>query len=264
MITQIQLAAVAASAGAAAALFALQILGRRERRQIIKRREQSLVPGWRPGQKQSPPFDLSEMLRLDPDELPSKYNFFISAYIPRPIALVSSVSKSGHVNLAPFSYSSIVNHDPGIIVFSCVDKSSGGGDTLKNVEATKEFVVHIVSEWFLEAANHTCGNFAPEINEFFQSGLTPVSSFKVQPPRVAEAALAMECEVIQTIPMKNSKDLVSSTLVLGKVIQIHVNKNVYNQEKAIIVPEALRPVARLGGNTYSLIGDIFDIARPRV
>ena len=121
-----------------------------------------------------------------------------------------------------------------------------------------------MSEWFLEAANHTCGNFKPEVNEFDEAGLTPVPSAKVKAPRVAEAALAMECHVLHIIPLKNDDDKVTSTMVVGKVIKIHVNKHVYDSDNGVIIPEKLRPMARLGGNTYSTLGDIFDLARPKV
>lgn len=237
----------------------------RRRRQSVRRVTQTLHPKWEPGQKQGPPFDEHDVVTLDPArDLKSRYAFFISAYTPRPIALVSSVSASGDVNLAPFSYSGIVNHDPGVVVFSCVDKRKDGGDTLKNVKATREFTVHTISEWFLEAANHTCGNFKPDVDEFDEAGLTKVPGTLVRTPRVAEAALALECVVETILPFRNEAGDVTATMVVGKVVLVHVNKNVFDQEAGVIVPERIKAVSRLGGNTFSLLGDIFDLARPKV
>jgi len=122
-----------------------------------------------------------------------------------------------------------------------------------------------MSEWFLEAANHTCGNFAPEVDEFLESALTPVPSTRVAPPRVQEAALAMECLVEHVIPLARPDDgKVTATMVVGRVVLVHVAPHVFDQEKHVVVPEKLRPMARLGGNTYSQIGDVFDLPRPKI
>ncbi|KAJ8604247.1 hypothetical protein CTAYLR_009232 [Chrysophaeum taylorii] len=253
-----------AAAGGALASSLAMYLSMRRRRQRIRRVATSFVPTWSPGDTQQQEVVPPASLTLAPEDLKSKYNFFISAYVPRPIALVSSISYDGLINIAPFSYSGIVNHDPGTIVFSCVDKRKGGGDTLKNVKATREFVVHVVSEWYVEAANHTCGNFAPDVNEFESAGLRMISSTKVKPPRAAEAALAMECRVDHIIPMHNDTGAVTATMVVGRVVLIHVHEPAFDADKGVVLPEKLRPMARLGGNTYSTIGDIFDIARPKV
>lgn len=121
-----------------------------------------------------------------------------------------------------------------------------------------------MSEWFLEAANHTCGNFPEDVSEFDQAGLTAVECVKVAPPRVAEAAVALECVVRSIIPIPNETGTVTATIVVGTVVLIHVNQGVYDPHSQTIIPERLRPMARLGGNTYSCLGDIFDIARPKV
>jgi flavin reductase (DIM6/NTAB) family NADH-FMN oxidoreductase RutF len=68
-------------------------------------------------------------------------------------------------------------------------------DTYANIKATGEFTVNILSEWFVEAANHTCGEYPPDVSEWHLSGLTAVPSVKVKPPRVAESAINMVCSV---------------------------------------------------------------------
>jgi flavin reductase (DIM6/NTAB) family NADH-FMN oxidoreductase RutF len=82
-------------------------------------------------------------------------------------------------------------------------------DTLANIMATEQFVVNIISSWFVEAANHTCGNYDPGVNEFDLAGLTPLASAVVKPPRVAESALHMECELRHHWHVKNSKERLS-------------------------------------------------------
>ena len=229
----------------------------------VRRVNNTFDPSWKPGQKQPPPFAMDDVVSMTPDELVGKYRFFISAVVPRPIQFVSSVSSEGVVNLSPFSYSGLMCHDPATVVFSVVDKNRGGGDTLKNVRATREFVTHMMSEWFVESANHTCGNFDSSINEFEEAGLTQVESELVKPPRCAEAALALECRVDQLLDiMKEDGSGPQCTMVIGRVVKIHVNRAVYDEVNGVIDPEAFRPVARMGGNTYTALGDLFDLARP--
>ena len=90
----------------------------------------------------------------------------------------------------------VISHDPPCVMFSVCRKPTGDKkDTWANIEATGEFVVNIINDWFVNAANHTCGNFLADEDEFDLSGLTRVSSTKVKPPRVAESAFHMECKL---------------------------------------------------------------------
>ena len=68
-------------------------------------------------------------------------------------------------------------------------------DSLANILETAEFTVNVMSAWFIEAANHTCGNYDAGVDEFEVSGLTPLASEVVAPPRVAESAVHMECRL---------------------------------------------------------------------
>lgn len=150
---------------------------------------------------------------LASEEKWSKYSMLISAVVPRPIALVSSHDASSTRNCAPFrctecfvyvlfnlctsSYFGIICHDPLLISISVCTRGSAHGkkDTLRNIEDTKQFVVNIMSDWYVEAANLTCGEYPPEVDEIALSGLHTLPSTMVGPERIAEAAVQMECEV---------------------------------------------------------------------
>jgi hypothetical protein len=82
-----------------------------------------------------------------------------------------------------------------VAVSCCRSGARNGGlkDTLVNILETREFVVNIMSAWFVESANHTCGNYDTRINEFQVAGLTQLASEVVKAPRVAESAVHMEC-----------------------------------------------------------------------
>jgi flavin reductase (DIM6/NTAB) family NADH-FMN oxidoreductase RutF len=141
----------------------------------------------------------------------------------------------------------------------------------KNAERTfffnffvcREFVVNIISEWFVEAANHCCGNFSYGTNEMTLSGLTPVPSEKVTPPRVAESAVQLECIVRHVYDASTSTG--GSTVVIGEVVMWHVAQGVAGKSpsgKLVVDIQKLRPISRLGGNTYGRTNDIFDLPRP--
>jgi flavin reductase (DIM6/NTAB) family NADH-FMN oxidoreductase RutF len=113
--------------------------------------------------------------------------------VPRPIALTSTLSVDGTRNIAPFSYFNIVSHDPPHVALGiCKNPDGSKKDTLRNIEDTKEFVINIMSDWYVESANHCCGNFAPEEDELQRSGLmNPIPSQVVKPCRLAESAFHM-------------------------------------------------------------------------
>lgn len=229
-------------------------------------------PSWlhNPGGRSTSPYEQDDVITLLPEEIPKPnlYAFVISAFVPRPIAFVSSISSTGQHNLSPYSYFGCMGHNPPLVSIAiCRSPSRGGGkkDTLVNIEETKEFTVAIISSWFVEAANHTCGEYPPDIDEWVLSGLTQEPSTKVSAPRVKEAAVNMECIVrsIQEFEARDGKP--STAVVLGEVVAYHVNKGVTTTSptgKLVVDPVKLQPVSRLGGVTYGLTNELFDIARP--
>lgn len=205
---------------------------------------------------------------LDPAAQKSCYPLMISAYVPRPIAFVSTFSASGEGNLAPFSYSGIFSHDPPVIAVSIVSSSvnpDGKKDTLANIDATGEFVVNIMSTWFVEAANHTCANFPRGQDEFDEAGLTRVASHVVKPPRVAESAIHFECKLLHRQEIKNKAGKVTCTVVFGEAVLIHCAESIVegvDEGRPQVNFEKLKPLGRLGGNTYAVVTETFDLARP--
>ncbi|HUJ23316.1 MAG TPA: flavin reductase family protein [Bryobacteraceae bacterium] len=188
------------------------------------------------------------------------YKLMVGVIVPRPIAFVSTVSSDGILNLAPFSFFTGISANPPVICFSPMIRGSDGArkDTLRNIEAVKEFVVNIVSEEFAQRMNICSAEFPPEIDEFQMSGLTPVSSDLVKPPRVKESHINMECRLVQIVEV-SAKPL-GGSLVLGEVLRFHVDDELFNNYK--IDPDRLKPIGRMGGPTYTRTTDRFDMERP--
>ena len=129
------------------------------------------------------------------------YKLMIGSIVPRPIALVSSVDEANVRNLAPFSYFTACSANPPVVVFCPMLRPlpPTAKDTLRNVMATREFVVNIVSEEFVERMNATAATVGPEVDEFELSGLTPIASELIKPARVAESHVQMECRLLQVV-----------------------------------------------------------------
>jgi flavin reductase (DIM6/NTAB) family NADH-FMN oxidoreductase RutF len=183
-------------------------------------------------------------------------------YRARPIAFVSSVSAAGVLNLAPFSFFTAISANPPVVCFSPMIRGSDSKrkDTLENIEATREFVINIVSEDFAAKMNITSAEFPPEVDEFAASGLTPKPSDLVRPPRVGESRASMECELLQAVHV--SPKPLGGSLVIGEVLRFHVDDSIVDNFK--VDPASLTAIGRMGGPTYCRTTDRFDMVRPKV
>lgn len=197
--------------------------------------------------------------QIEPTE---RYKLLIGSVVPRPIALVSTISAKGEPNLAPFSFFTVASYDPMIVVFFPLRFKSGEEikDTVKNIRETAEFVVNITTEDIAEAVNTTSGLYAHGIDEFEVSGLTPQKSRIVKPFRVKESPINMECKLHKLISLGDKKG--SGDAIFGEVVHMHVRDDLISQGRIDI--HKLKPVARLAGRDWSKIGEIFGLDRPKV
>ena len=202
-------------------------------------------------------------MKIDPahENHVNVYKLMTGIIVPRPIAFVSTISVDGVRNLAPFSFFTGISANPPVICFSPMVRGSDSSrkDTLHNVEATKEFVVNVVSEEFAQKMNATAPEFPPEVDEFEVSGLTPVPSDFVRPPRVGEAKVSMECRFLQVVHVSHKP--LGGSIVLGEVLRFHVADSLFNDFK--IDPDLLHAIGRMGGPAYARTTDRFDMIRPK-
>lgn len=198
-------------------------------------------------------------MQIDPLKLtPSQvYAWMIRAITPRPIAWVSTVSKSGISNLAPFSYFAGVSSKPASLVFSCANRPDGSPkDTLRNLQAIPQFVVNIVSQDLAEAMAKTSTELSYEESEFEFAGLESQPSQRVRPPGVRLAPIRMECEVMQVIPV--GEEAGGSHLVLGKILLLDIDDKVLDANGKID-PDKLDSIGRMGGRMYCRTRDRFEM-----
>lgn len=188
---------------------------------------------------------------LDPADLSTgeMYQYLVSSVNPRPIAFVSSLDEHGVANLAPYSFFNTFSSDPPILVFSSNRRVQDNQtkDTLHNVQTSGECVINMVSFEIAEQMALTSVQYPATVSEFTESGLSPIASEVVKPPRVAESPVQMECKVEQIITLGESGG--AGHLVLCRLVRLHINEAVFD-EKGRIDPHRMDLVGRLGRAFY--------------
>lgn len=205
---------------------------------------------------------------VNPREVSAKdfYKILIGSVLPRPIAWVSTVSKEGVDNLAPFSFFTVASANPPVLCFAPAIKSERAEnktvgvpkDTLVNVRETGEFVVNVVSRHLVEAMNQTSYDYDRDVSEFDEVGLTREPSLLVKPKRVAESYINFECKLYKLIEI--GTEPMGGTLVMGEILLAHLSDKVFKDGKIDV--EVLDPIGRLGGLWYSGVKDRFELPRP--
>jgi flavin reductase (DIM6/NTAB) family NADH-FMN oxidoreductase RutF len=200
---------------------------------------------------------ITSTLRFDFDKITprERYKLLIGTVVPRPIAFVTTLSKDGVVNAAPYSFFNCLSADPAIVALGIEYRKTGGSkDTAQNVRDTGEFTVNIVSDAVLEAMNVCAVPFPPGVDELAKAGLHPLAGEKVKPPRIAECPAALECKHYQTLNIGDSREI-----ILGEVLCVHLRADAVNAANMHVDPVALDAIGRMGGHGYTRTRDHFDL-----
>lgn len=188
------------------------------------------------------------------------YRWLASTVTPRPIAWVSSVSSDGISNLAPFSFFQVISDAPPTLMVNVNLRDDGSPkDTLRNVQASGELVIQLVSFAQAEAMNASAAQLPHGVSEFECCGIASLTCERVGVPRVAAAAVAFECRVAQVLAYP--PDAPNCHLIFAEVLLAHVDDAVLN-DKGRIDPQKLDLIGRLGGMAYTRTRDSFEMQRP--
>jgi flavin reductase (DIM6/NTAB) family NADH-FMN oxidoreductase RutF len=203
------------------------------------------------------------MLHYEPKDLsvPEVHKLLLGGVAPRPIALVSTISKNGINNLSPFSFFNAFGANPPIVAFSPSRRGKDASlkDTYKNLIDTKECVIQAVTHSMVEQISLASAEFASDVDEFVKSGLTPINSDVVNPKRVKESPFQMECKLIEMKSIGEGGG--AANLAICEVVKFHVTEDIFTN--GIINPVKIDLVARMSGNFYSRAGmGVFEVEKP--
>ena len=201
------------------------------------------------------------MLTLNPETLSDReiYKLLIGSIIPRPVAVVATQSAKQILNIAPFSYFSIVSTSPTLVSISVQRKLGEMKDTARNLFTTKEAVIHILDDSNLTLANETAAPLDSDISELTRADFEVVESHTIATPGLKPAKIRFETTLYQHIPVKTDTE-VTADLFLLEIKAFQIDESIYHEGK--IDPRKLSAISRLAGNDYATIGEITTIARP--
>jgi len=197
-----------------------------------------------------------EMARLIPRD---RYKLLSGIVVPRPIAWITTLGPDGAINAAPFSYFNLMGSDPPVVVVGVGDREGEAKDTARNIAAMREFVINIVDETTAPAMNVSAGEYAYGVDELAKSGLTPVSSASVRPPRIAESPAHLECREVTTLTLGRTR------IIVGEVLELHIRADVVDAAAVRVHAERVHIVGRMHGRGwYTRTRDLFEMVRPRI
>ena len=176
---------------------------------------------------------------------------------PRPIGWITTVSKQGHVNLAPYSFFNLMSSQPPIVVFSSHPRK----DSQRNAEESGEFVYNLATFDLRHMMSASSADFDAAESEPEKLGLEMVPSTKVKPPRVKGSPVHFECKYLQTVDLFGSDGKQNrSSIIIGEVVGIHIDESLITDGKVDI--RRARPIARLGYWDYCVVDEVFEMRRP--
>ncbi len=196
--------------------------------------------------------------RPDPMDFRARHHLFSGTMVPRGIFLISTVGEDGINNVAPFASIVTVSVQPSLRGFEVSTRRDGQPkDTLRNVWFTNDFVINLVDESMAEAMNQASADYPPEVDEFKETGLTPVPADMVKSPMVGESSTSLECKVIQILEFGEFPRI--SRFVIAEVVLVHI-KDEYLIDGELDKTK-LKAIGRLGGELFCRTSDTFVMKR---
>ncbi len=167
---------------------------------------------------------------------------FNALVAPRPIGWISSRSRDGVLNLAPYSFFNAFNYKPPLVGFASI----GYKDSVRNIEETGEFGWNLATRPLAEAMNQSCAAVGPEVDEFQLAGLTPEPSRVIGVPRVKETPVSFECRLSQILRLTGADGTETDTwMVFGEVVGVHIARHLLKD--GVYQTADAEPILRGGG-----------------
>ncbi len=200
-------------------------------------------------------------MQIDPSRLSRRdgYRLMISSIVPRAIAFVSTSDRSGRTNAAPFSYFTGVGTSPPSLLICAGKRRNGFKDTQRNIVETREFVVNAVVEEIMDAVVISGLDHEAGVSEIDLAGMRTAPAVKVRAPLIADSPLNMECRLM------NVFEVAGCAIIVGEVVWVHARDDLIldvDGGAPVIDIARLKPIARLGGDQYARLGEVFRKGKP--
>ncbi len=188
----------------------------------------------------------------------TRYKLLVGAVVPRPIALVTSLNSNGIVNAAPFSFfNAMCNDPPAVAVGVNYETQTREKDTAANIALSREFVVNLVDEELAPAMNICEIEFDYGVSEIEMAGLSLEPGGRISTPRIGEAPIALECQLVETVSLKPGRNI-----IIGEVLYMHFRDDLLDDQRNYVLAQDARLIARMhGGGTYVRTTDLFEMPR---
>lgn len=184
-----------------------------------------------------------------------RYKILIGTVIPRPVALVTTVSQDGVPNAGPFSFFNVLTHDPAIVAIGVENYADMRfKDTARNIRETGEFTVHIIDDALVSQMEICAIKFGPEADELKEAGLDTTPGLMVRSPRILAAPAALECRRHTTLQVGPAREI-----ILGEVLGVYVRSDAVDPSNLHIDQQIMDAIGRMGGHTYTRTRDQFDV-----
>jgi flavin reductase (DIM6/NTAB) family NADH-FMN oxidoreductase RutF len=203
-------------------------------------------------------------MQYDPrtERPPLRFDPFKSCTVPRPIGWLSTISRTGVANLAPFSQWQNLTFDPPMVMFASNQTPDGRRkDTVTNAEETGFFVWNMATWDLREAVNISAADFPPDVDEFVRAGVTKAACAVAPGPRVAESPVHMECRYHSTTRLPGRGAMGTVDIVFGEVVRIHIRDDVVLPSGKLDIAK-IAPIARLGYYDYCVVRETFEMVIP--
>lgn len=202
---------------------------------------------------------MHKLLRLDEVDGKARYQLLTSLVVPRPIGWVSTRSANGTLNLAPFSFFGAISATPMLFSLSIGSRGGVAKDSLLNIRERGDFCINIVTDPQLHQMNITAGEYSSDVDEFAHAGLPVAEAETVDAPYVSNCPAVFECRLFREVELAPGV-----SLVVAEAHGVRIDKSLRIKEGTHFVEsESLRPVGRLAGAEYALLGEIKIVERPR-
>ncbi|MGV6847681.1 MAG: flavin reductase family protein [Marinibacterium sp.] len=187
------------------------------------------------------------------------HNPFNAIVTPRPIGWISTRDAQGVRNLAPYSFFNAVAYVPPMVMFASTaakPDQDGTKDSVANIRATGEFCVNVVEFAARDAMNATSAALGRDIDEFDVAGIAAAPCETIACSRVANAPAALECRLVQIVDLPGE----ANRVVFGEVTGIHLRDDCLVDGR--FDATRYQPLARMGYRDYTVVREVFELARP--